>query len=168
MKFKNLQPQQGGLAQRATGTPSAVPGTGSGNPPADPQSTNGFQAYLSKSIGAAGFQKSGSDRKAGWVAQSGEYKGQTREEAEGALREKYAAMPPEERSAYEAMGQNADVGDQVSSNGPGFGQAAPAAAPAATTPEQSGGLAMRALKGVDGVSPARQRRNPLQEGTQNA
>jgi hypothetical protein len=109
MEYTNLQPrgnpQPGGLAGRAMAA-----GAGMGSPGGQ-MSTGGFTAYADKNLGSAGFMKSGGDRKAGWVAQSGAYKGKTRDEAMADLRTKYAGMSPEEKAQYEAMSRNEDIGD---------------------------------------------------------
>ena len=113
MEFRNLQPRgasMGGLAGKVAAA-GAAGGAASPQPGMGEQSTVGFTSYVDEQLGGAGFILSGANRKGGWVAQSGAYRGQTRPAAEAKLRAKYAAMTPEQRMAYEARGNNSDIGD---------------------------------------------------------
>lgn len=153
MEFTNLQPR-GPAAPAAPASPTlgglAAKVAGAGGM----QSTNGFTSYADEQLGAAGWQKSGGDRKAGWVAQSGSYKGQTRPEAEARLRAQYAAMTPEQKAAYEARANNADIGDQGGAPG-----APPPGTPMDTPSLLSGSrLTPSGLGGVDKVEGSLTRR----------
>lgn len=156
MEFTNLQPR-GPAAPAAPPSPAsptlgglAAKVAGAGGM----QTTNGFTSFADEQLGAAGWQKSGGDRKAGWVAQSGSYKGQTRPEAEAKLRAQYAAMTPEQKAAYEARANNADIGDQGAAPG-----APPIGTPMDTPSLLSGSrLTPSGLGGVDKVEGSLTRR----------
>lgn len=111
----------GSALAAASGNPAAPPTAAA---PANPiaqrlqQTTNGFSSFLDDKLGSAGLKKSGSDRKAGWVVQSGPFKGKTRDEAAAQLRQQYAAMSPEQKAAYEARSRNEDIGDSAPPTGP--------------------------------------------------
>ena len=110
MEFTNLQPRMPDVPAAAAmgGLAAKIADANAGGA----LTTNGFTAYADEQLGAAGFVKSGGDRKAGWVAQSGAWKGQTRPEAEAKLRAQYAAMTPEQKAAYESRANNGDIGDR--------------------------------------------------------
>jgi len=166
MTFKNLQPRNGLVTQALAGRPGApIPTDEAGKPmyappTAMPQgtvdrpaSTNGFNSFVNDKIGAAGFIKSGADRKPGWVAQKGEYRGKTRDEAQADLRMKYAAMSPDQKAVYEQKAANLDIGDMGNAD---IGDSAPAPATAPRVPVGTPDERPYKLRGLDGTKSARE------------
>jgi len=68
-----------------------------------------FHAYIDEQLGDAGFSKSGSDNKSGWVAQSGRFKGRTQDEARAALRKEFAGLDPRRKTRYASLAEGRDV-----------------------------------------------------------
>tara|TARA_Y100000593_G_scaffold6574_1_gene12480 strand:+ start:3888 stop:4661 length:774 start_codon:yes stop_codon:yes gene_type:complete len=74
-----------------------------------PDKFDAFHAYASEQMADAGFRKSGSDKKAGWVAQSGRFKGLTQDEIQGKLRQEFAGFDEGRRARYQGMAQGEDI-----------------------------------------------------------
>ena len=68
-----------------------------------------FHAYATEQMADAGFAKSGSDKKAGWVAQSGRFKGLTQDEIQAKVRQEFAGMDAGKRARYQAMAEGRDI-----------------------------------------------------------
>ena len=68
-----------------------------------------FHAYIDEQLGDAGFSKSGSDNKSGWVAQSGRFKGRTQDEARAELRKEFAGLDPRRKTRYASLAEGRDV-----------------------------------------------------------
>ena len=74
-----------------------------------------FHAYMSEQLADAGFRKSGSDKKAGFVAQSGRFKGMTQDEINQKLRGEFGRFGADQRAKYASIAR----GDDVAADGGG-------------------------------------------------
>ena len=74
-----------------------------------PDKFDAFHAFASEQMADAGFRKSGADKKAGFVAQSGRFKGLTQDEIQGQLRREFGGLNQNQRSRYQRMAQGEDI-----------------------------------------------------------
>lgn len=65
----------------------------------------GFAAYLDEQMGGTGWKMSTRDSKAGFVAQDGPNRGETRQGITSAARAKFLGMSPEERAKYDEQAE---------------------------------------------------------------
>lgn len=91
-----------------------------------PSNGKGFGAFIDEQLGGSGWRMSTRDSQAGFVAQDGAFRGQTKASAIAALRQRFLQMSPEERSKYD---EQANIIGGVASAAP------QASAPATAKPE---------------------------------
>lgn len=93
--------------------PSPMPGIETQGPLEKPEKKPGkfdaFNAYIDEQLGSAGFRKSGADNKAGFVAQSGRFKGMTQDEARAQLRKEFAGFDARRKQRYAGLAEGRDV-----------------------------------------------------------
>lgn len=78
--------------------------SGGGASPAKPPG-RGFAAYLDEQMGGTGWKMSTRDSQAGFVAQDGPNRGETRQAITSAARAKFLGMSPEERAKYDEQAE---------------------------------------------------------------
>tara|TARA_R110000824_G_scaffold71929_15_gene183928 strand:- start:191 stop:1162 length:972 start_codon:yes stop_codon:yes gene_type:complete len=111
-------PEQGDAAlgnQRGAPEQPGMPDPGQKEAAQKPGKLDAFHAYMSEQLADAGFRKSGSDKKAGFVAQSGRFKGMTQDEINGMLRKEFGGFGADQRAKYAGMAS----GDDVATDGGG-------------------------------------------------
>ena len=81
-----ITPMRSVFEKRSSQTPSPDAQGPLEKPEQKPGKFDAFNAYIDEQLGSAGFRKSGADNKAGFVAQSGRFKGMTQDEARAKLR----------------------------------------------------------------------------------
>ena len=108
-------PSLGNPAALAAEAAEGQPGAGQPGAAQKPGKLDAFHAYMSEQLADAGFRKSGSDKKAGFVAQSGRFKGMTQDEINGILRKEFGGFGADQRAKYAGMAS----GDDVAADGGG-------------------------------------------------
>ena len=102
----SLRPGQPGPGQPGPGNQGpGQPGPGIQKP----GRFDAFHAYASEQLADAGFRKSGSDRKSGFVATSGRFKGMTQDEINQQMRKEFGGFGANQRARYEALGRGDDI-----------------------------------------------------------
>ena len=95
--------------KRSSQTPSPDAQGPLEKPEQKPGKFDAFNAYIDEQLGSAGFRKSGADNKAGFVAQSGRFKGMTQDEARAQLRKEFAGFDPRRKQRYAGLAEGRDV-----------------------------------------------------------